>query len=90
MTSAIGTIYETLVEMYDGKEPIDSITVQQRDCGTGSSWMPSAVVAYLSSLPDSVPSAANIGFYLNVVRGEVHSAADDPGLHGRRQSCLRV
>src|SRR5688572_14750221 len=23
-------IYETLLEMYDGKEPIDSITVQQR------------------------------------------------------------
>jgi replicative DNA helicase len=61
------TIYETLVEMYDGKEPIDSITVQQRlrdrhqlDAIGG--------IAYLSSLPDSVPSAANLGFYLNVVR----------------------
>jgi replicative DNA helicase len=61
------TIYETLVEMYDAKEPIDSITVQQRlrdrqqlDAIGG--------VAYLSALPDSVPSPANIGFYLNVLR----------------------
>src|SRR5688572_15660868 len=61
------TIYEVLVEMYDRKEPIDSITVSQRlkdrqqleAVGGG---------AFLSSLPDGVPSAANIGFYLNVIR----------------------
>src|SRR5437867_2254774 len=61
------TIYESLVEMYDRKEAIDTITVQQRlkdrqqleAIGGG---------AYLSSLPDGVPSAANMGYYLNVVR----------------------
>jgi replicative DNA helicase len=61
------TIYEVLVEMYDHKEPIDSITVSQRlkdqqqleAIGGG---------AYLSALPDGVPSAANMGYYLNVVR----------------------
>lgn len=61
------TIYEVLIEMYDRREPIDTITVGQRlrdrqqleAIGGG---------AYLSSLPDSVPSAANVGYYINVVR----------------------
>ena len=51
------TIYEVLVEMYDHKEPIDTITVSQRlkdqqqlDAIGGG--------AYLSALPDGVPSAA--------------------------------
>jgi replicative DNA helicase len=61
------TIYETLVEMYDHKDPIEVRTVQQRlkdqqqlDAVGGA--------PYLSSLPDGVPSAANMGFYLNIVR----------------------
>ena len=61
------TIYETLVEMYDQKDPIEVRTVQQHlrdrqqlDAIGGA--------PYLSSLPDGVPSAANMGFYLNIVR----------------------
>ena len=53
------TVYETLVEMYDKKEAIDIITVQQRlkdrqqlDVVGG--------LPYLNSLPDAVPSAANL------------------------------
>ena len=61
------TIYETLVEMFDAKEAMDLITVQQRlrdrkqlDAVGG--------LAYLSSLPDAVPSAANLEFYVAIVR----------------------
>src|ERR1051326_1274644 len=61
------TINETMVEMYDQKQPIDLITIQQRLKdrqqleGVGG-------LAYLSSLPDVVPSAANLDYYLGIVR----------------------
>src|SRR5437667_2594474 len=61
------TIYEVMVEMYDKKEAIDPITLQQRlkdrqqlDAVGG--------LPYLSSLPDAVPSAANLSYYLGIVR----------------------
>ena len=60
-------IYQTLAEMYDRKEPIDLITLQQRFKdhqqleGVGG-------LAYLSSLQDAVPSAANLPYYLQIVR----------------------
>jgi len=61
------SIYEAMVEMYDQKQAIDLITLQQRlkdrqqlDAVGG--------LAYLSSLPDAVPSAANLAYYLGIVR----------------------
>src|SRR4051794_9608641 len=61
------TIYEMMVEMYDTKLPIDTITLQQRlkdkqqlDSVGGA--------GFLSALPDAVPSAANLAYYLNIVR----------------------
>ena len=52
------TVFDVLAEMFDKREGIDLITVQQRlkdrqllEQGGG--------VAYLSTLPDAVPSAAN-------------------------------
>lgn len=61
------TIYETLVEMYDKKEAIDLITVQQRlkdrqqlDAIGG--------IPYLASLADAVPSAANLEYYQNIIK----------------------
>ena len=61
------TLYEALTEMYEAKDGIDVITVQQRlkdrqqlD-GIGG-------LAYLASLPDSVPSAANLQYYIDIVR----------------------
>ena len=61
------TIYETLVEMYDKKEPIDPITVQQRlkdrqqlDAVGG--------LPYIMSLPDAVPSAANLEYYQTIIK----------------------
>jgi replicative DNA helicase len=59
-------IYRTLVEMYDAKEAIDLITLQQRLKdhkqleGVGG-------LEYLASLPDKVPSAANLEYYTNIV-----------------------
>src|SRR5258708_9395604 len=61
------TIYETMVEMYDHKEAIDLIPLQQR---LKDRHQLEAVggLPYLSSLPDAVPSAANLGYYLSIVR----------------------
>ena len=61
------TIYELLVEMYDQKDGIDLITLQQKLKdkqqleGVGG-------LSYLASLPDAVPSAANLSYYLEIVR----------------------
>ena len=60
-------IYDLLVEMYDHKEAIDPVTVQQRLKdrnqleGVGG-------LSYLSSLQDAVPSAANLTYYADIVR----------------------
>lgn len=61
------TIFEVLVEMYDAKTPIDLITVQQKlkDRGQLDSI---GGVEYLGALQDGVPSAANLGYYLEIVR----------------------
>ena len=61
------TLYENLVEMYDSKQPVDLITVQQRlkDAGMLESV---GGITYLSGLMDAVPSAANLEYYLGIVR----------------------
>src|ERR1041385_8960998 len=61
------TIYELLVEMWDAKQAIDLITVQQR---LNEKQQHEAVggLAYLAALPDVVPSAANLSYYINIVR----------------------
>src|SRR5436190_24400107 len=60
-------IYELLVEMRDRKEAIDVITVQQRLKDKGQLESVGGI-AYLATLPDTVPSAANLSFYVNIVR----------------------
>lgn len=60
------TIYELLVEMYDAKEPIDLITLPQQ-LKNRSQLEAVGGLAYLTSLIDSVPSAANLGYYLEIV-----------------------
>lgn len=61
------TIYGTLLEMHEGHQSIDIITLQQvlRDRGRLEEV---GGLPYLSSLPDCVPSAANLGYYLDIVR----------------------
>lgn len=60
-------IYEVLIEMYDKKSAIDLITLQQtlkdRQQLEGVGGLP-----YIASLPDAVPSAANLDYYLEIVR----------------------
>jgi replicative DNA helicase len=60
------TIFETLVEMYDQREAIDLITLQQR-LKNKQRLEEVGGIAYLSSLPDTVPSAANLAYYLDIV-----------------------
>ncbi len=61
------TIYAALLDMYDRREAIDLITLQQR---LKDKQMLEAVggLLYLSSLQDTVPSAANLGYYLGIVQ----------------------
>src|SRR5688500_9434524 len=60
------TIFELLAEMYDRKEAIDVITVQQR-LKDKQQLEQVGGIAYLATLPDAVPSAANLSFYVNIV-----------------------
>jgi len=60
-------IYETLAEMYDQREAIDIITVQQR-LKDKQRLEEVGGIAYLASLPDAVPSAANLSYYLEIVQ----------------------
>jgi replicative DNA helicase len=61
------TIFETLVAMYDAREAIDVITLQQR---LKDKQLLEQVggIAYLAQLQDAVPSAANLSYYLDIVR----------------------
>jgi len=60
------TIYATLVEMYDEREPIDVITLQER-LKNKKLLEEVGGLSYLSGLPDVVPSAANVSYYLDIV-----------------------
>jgi replicative DNA helicase len=61
------TIYGTLKDMFNARLPVDLITVQQR---LKDSQLLEQVggIAYLSQLQDAVPSAANLSYYLDIVR----------------------
>lgn len=60
------TIYETLVELYEERVGIDVITLQER---LKKKQMLDQVggIAYLAGLPDTVPSASNLSYYLDVL-----------------------
>jgi len=61
------TIQAELFEMFDTRVPIDLITLQQR---LKDKQLLDQVggIAYLSQLQDAVPSAANLTYYLDIVR----------------------
>jgi replicative DNA helicase len=61
------TIYEQLLLMYDHKEAIDLITLQQRLRDKGQLEGVGGY-AYLSSLVDGVASPVNLSYYLEIVR----------------------
>ncbi len=61
------TLYETLTEMYNARDPIDLITVQQR---LKDRQMLESVggLAYLAQLQDAVPSVAHLQYYIEILR----------------------
>ncbi len=61
------SIYEHLSAMYDAREAIDVITLQQR-LKDKQLLEQIGGIAYLSQLQDSVPSAANLSYYLEIVQ----------------------
>lgn len=61
------TIYTAMAEMYDSRDPIDIITLQQR-LKDKKLLDEIGGIPYLNALQDSVPSAANLGYYLAIVR----------------------
>ena len=78
------TIFGMLVEMYDTREAIDLITLQQR---LKNKQLLEEVggIAYLAALPDTVPSAANLSYYIDIVlekyllRKMIHTCTDVVG-----------
>ena len=76
------TIYEAFVQMYDKREPIDIITLQQRLKDRGLLDQV-GVSLYLNALQDSVPSAANLELLPWLRGGKISSAENDPHLYGR-------
>ena len=60
-------IFDTLVEMYDTKKPIDLITLQE-NLKLKNQLEAIGGIPYLSALPDAVPSAANLEYYIEIVR----------------------
>jgi replicative DNA helicase len=60
------TVYGTLVEMYDARQAIDLITLQEQ---LKNKQLLEQVggLAYISALPDVVPSSANLSYYLDIV-----------------------
>src|ERR1035437_3016355 len=61
------TIYETLAEMFNTRKAIDLITVQQ-NLKDRQLLEQIGGIAYLSQLQDAVPSAANLSYYLDIVK----------------------
>jgi replicative DNA helicase len=61
------TIYETLSEMFNARLPVDLITVQQ-NLKDRQLLDQVGGIAYLSQLQDAVPSAANLSYYLDIIR----------------------
>jgi replicative DNA helicase len=60
-------IFDVLAEMFDKREGIDVITVQQR-LKDRQLLEQVGGIAYLATLPDTVPSPANLIYYLNIVQ----------------------
>ncbi|HEU5124433.1 MAG TPA: replicative DNA helicase [Verrucomicrobiae bacterium] len=75
------TIFSTLMEMFDKREAIDVITLQQR-LKDRQLLEQVGGLSYLASLPDAVPSAANLSYYLDFVfekfllRKMIHTCTD--------------
>ncbi len=65
------TIFAALGEMYDSREAIDVITLQQR-LKNKQLLEQVGSIAYLSALPDTEPSAANLILQLRAKARRMH------------------
>ena len=65
-------IFHSLLRLWKTEVAIDVITLQQalRDAGQ---LQDAGGVAYLAGLPDAVPSAANLMYYVDIVREKYHA-----------------
>ncbi len=61
------TLFEMLSGMYDSKQPIDLITVQQHLKDQGQLESVGGLV-YLANLQDAVPSASHLEYYIGIMR----------------------
>jgi len=61
------TVYSALVEMYDARQAIDLITLQEQ-LKNKQLLEQIGGLTYLSGLPDVVPSSANLSYYLDIVQ----------------------
>jgi replicative DNA helicase len=61
------TVFRALTSMYDKREAIDIITLQQR-LKDDQLLEQIGGIAFLSGLADAVPSAANLSYYLDIVK----------------------
>ncbi|HEV2359343.1 MAG TPA: replicative DNA helicase [bacterium] len=59
-------IFQVMVELFERGEPVDLITVTNRLAGTGK-LDDTGGATYLAALPNTVPTAANVDFYANIV-----------------------
>lgn len=61
------TIYKTIIELWNDRDPVDLITLYERMKAWGLHEQCGGI-AYISSLPDMVPSAQNIDYYIEILR----------------------
>lgn len=60
------TIFQTMLELYDDGVPIDLVTLTER-LQTWGTLEQVGGMTYIATLPDNVPSAANLPNYLDIV-----------------------
>jgi len=75
------TIWETMEAMYSDREAVDTVTLCERLMAFGLIDQVGGM-SYISTLPDAPPSAANLDFYIEIVRDKalrrkmIRAAAD--------------
>jgi replicative DNA helicase len=60
-------IFDLLAEMFDKREAIDLVTLNER-IKQGKLSEAVGGIPYIAGLPDTVPSSANLTFYLNIIQ----------------------
>lgn len=64
---ANAAIYQAIIELYDANQPVDIVTLSEH-LKKKKELESAGGAAYISALLEAIPSAANIGHYLAIVR----------------------